>query len=55
MCKFYKNKHYKALPTRKPELFARYNETRHRGSIDEVTTAQTTAQAAAQALASNNM
>jgi hypothetical protein len=51
MCKFYKNKHDKVLPTRNPELFARYNKTCHRRSLNKITTSTATAQATAKATA----
>jgi hypothetical protein len=38
MCMFYKNKDDKALPSRKNDMFERYKQTRHRRSLDDVTT-----------------
>jgi hypothetical protein len=38
MCMFYKNKDNKALPSRKNDMFERYKQTRHRRSLDAVTT-----------------
>jgi hypothetical protein len=38
MCMFYKNKDDKALPSRKNDMFERYTQTRHRRSLDAVTT-----------------
>jgi hypothetical protein len=35
---FYKNKDDKALPSRKNDMFERYTQTRHRRSLDAVTT-----------------
>jgi hypothetical protein len=38
MCMFYKNKDDKALPSRKNDMFERYKQTRHRRSLEAVTT-----------------